>query len=53
MMFEVGQHVTYQGADWTVIRVSAVEPAFLCKQGHPPRVGGRTNWFYTDELSAA
>jgi hypothetical protein len=53
MMFEVGQHVVHQGADWTVMYVSFVEPAVLCKRGHPPEWGGQTNWFYTDELSAA
>ena len=45
-----GSHVTYRGADWTVLRLGTLEPAVLCKEGHPPRWGGRTNWFFTDEL---
>jgi hypothetical protein len=47
-----GEVVRCYGRKWTVLRVSDVEPAILCKEGDPPRWGGRTNWFYSDELSA-
>lgn len=39
------------GSHWTLLRVSTVEPALLCKQGHPPKWGGRTDWFYTDQMT--
>lgn len=50
MKFAEGQHVAYRGSAWTILRTSDTEPAVLCKEGHPPKHGGKTNWFHSDEL---
>lgn len=45
--------VVYNGALWTVIRTSTATGDLMiyCKEGHPPKWGGRTNWFFPDELA--
>lgn len=51
---KAGDRVVAYGSEWTVLRVADV-PAplarFYCKEGHPPKWGGRTSWFCDDEIA--
>lgn len=38
-------------APMTVLRVSTVEPAIICKEGYPQKWGGKSWAYFTDEVA--